>query len=123
MAKEITTKQGKSEVGYKKPPKEHQFKPGQSGNPKGPPKATVQYTRYQCEYLNMTLSEIKQIDRSKLTLAQTGALRGALKIGDGDLPRTKEMLERTEGKVAQAVELSGGVDPVKYYQGVDPEKV
>lgn len=26
------------EVGYRKPPKEHQFKPGQSGNPKGGPK-------------------------------------------------------------------------------------
>lgn len=25
-------------VGYKHPPKEHQFKPGQSGNPKGRPK-------------------------------------------------------------------------------------
>lgn len=26
------------EVGYKRPPREHQFKPGQSGNPKGRPK-------------------------------------------------------------------------------------
>jgi hypothetical protein len=26
------------EVGYKKPPKEHQFPPGESGNPKGRPK-------------------------------------------------------------------------------------
>ncbi|MDD3594594.1 MAG: DUF5681 domain-containing protein [Candidatus Gastranaerophilales bacterium] len=26
------------EVGYKRPPTEHQFKPGQSGNPKGRPK-------------------------------------------------------------------------------------
>lgn len=25
----------KYEVGYKRPPREHQFKPGQSGNPKG----------------------------------------------------------------------------------------
>jgi hypothetical protein len=27
-------------VGYKHPPKQHQFKPGQSGNPKGRPKAS-----------------------------------------------------------------------------------
>lgn len=26
------------EVGYKRPPREHQFKPGHSGNPKGRPK-------------------------------------------------------------------------------------
>lgn len=26
------------EVGYKRPPRKHQFKPGQSGNPKGRPK-------------------------------------------------------------------------------------
>lgn len=29
---------GKGDVGYGQPPKEHQFKPGQSGNPKGRPK-------------------------------------------------------------------------------------
>jgi hypothetical protein len=27
-----------SDVGYKKPPRDHQFKPGQSGNPRGRPK-------------------------------------------------------------------------------------
>ena len=30
---------GDNEVGYGKPPKEHQFKPGQSGNTKGRPKS------------------------------------------------------------------------------------
>jgi hypothetical protein len=29
---------GSYEVGYKRPPKENQFKPGQSGNPNGRPK-------------------------------------------------------------------------------------
>lgn len=31
-------KRGKYPVGYKQPPRENQFKPGQSGNPKGRPK-------------------------------------------------------------------------------------
>ena len=32
------SKDEKYKVGYKKPPKEHQFKPGVSGNPRGRPK-------------------------------------------------------------------------------------
>ena len=38
MAKK-TKPSGNNEVGYGKPPKEHQFKPGQSGNLKGRPKS------------------------------------------------------------------------------------
>ena len=36
---EKTKPSGDNEVGYGKPPKEHQFKPGQSGNIKGRPKS------------------------------------------------------------------------------------
>ena len=32
---------GENDVGYGKPPKNNQFKPGQSGNPKGRPKKTI----------------------------------------------------------------------------------
>lgn len=34
----ITKKSPKHTVGYRRPPKAHQFKPGQSGNPKGRPR-------------------------------------------------------------------------------------
>lgn len=123
MTNEIPTKQGKSKVGYKRPPKEHRFKPGNNANPNGPPKARTQLYRYVCQYLAMTPKQIKSIDETTLTLAQRGAYTTATKIAAGDWARVKEVIERDEGKVAQAVELSGGVDPVKYYQGVDPEKV
>lgn len=38
MTKVVIKKQLKAPVGYKRPPKAHQFKPGQSGNPRGRPK-------------------------------------------------------------------------------------
>lgn len=40
MAKDKTGAGSGYEVGYRKPPKTHRFRPGQSGNPKGRPKGT-----------------------------------------------------------------------------------
>ena len=51
-------------VGYRKPPKHAQFKPGQSGNPSGRPKKTK------------TLSELlAKIDRMPVTISEGGKRR------------------------------------------------
>lgn len=42
---------GRYEVGYGRPPKDHQFKPGQSGNPKGRPKGSKSFSTYLQEAL------------------------------------------------------------------------
>lgn len=53
-----------SEVGYQKPPREHQWKPGESGNPKGRPKEKT-VKEYAREYLaNMTDKEKKEFLKS-----------------------------------------------------------
>jgi len=44
------------EVGYKKPPKQHQFQPGQSGNPKGRPKGTKNLATDLAEELAETIT-------------------------------------------------------------------
>jgi hypothetical protein len=68
-------KQGESEVGPGKPPKEHQFQPGQSGNPAGPPKRRTQLWVYINKFMEMTDAQLKRQHGKKLTAAQQIALK------------------------------------------------
>ena len=102
---EILAKQGKNEVGYKKPPKEHQFKPGQSGNPAGPPKRRIQLWVYFCEYMQMTDSQIAKLVRKKLTQAQQAALKLVENAKNGKYSGSERLarhvFEREEGKAIE----------------------
>ena len=57
------------------PPEEHQFKPGQSGNPAGPPKRRTQLWVYICTYMEMTDAQLASLERETLTQAQRVALK------------------------------------------------
>lgn len=78
------------------PPKEHRFKPGESGNPKGRPKGTS---------IQAIIRRIVSENEGEIAeaLVKT-AIKNALK---GDYRFWKEILERVDGKVPEALEHSG----------------
>ena len=109
MAKETTSegkrllaKQGDYEVGNKKPPKEHQFKPGQSGNPAGPPIRRTQLWVYFSQYMAMTDAEIEKLDSAKLTQSEQMALSLVEKEAKaGSRALALAIFDREEGRALQ----------------------
>jgi len=104
-SKKVAAAQRKSKVGYKKPPKEHQFKPGESGNPKG---ASVRRTNlwvWFCKYMMMTNAKLDKLDRSKLTQAQQVALKLVENAKDGKYSGSERLarhvFDREEGKAVE----------------------
>lgn len=66
-------------VGYGKPPKEHQFKKGQSGNPNGRPKKLKADTLFEQMALNLTDTvNTSYGEMSKLELLATSTIKDAI---------------------------------------------
>ena len=102
----LPAKQREYEVGNKKPPKEYQFPPGQSGNPAGPPKRKTQLRVWFCKYMEMTDAEIKKLKPEKLTQAQQTALKLVENAKDGKYSGSERLaryvIDRDEGKAVLA---------------------
>ena len=90
-----------SEVGYGKPPKEHQFKKGQSGNPKGRPKGSKNVTTLIEETLAAEI-EYREKGRTKRATAKELIVRKMCeKALKGDLRAARELLNRLEAAEAK----------------------
>lgn len=94
-ARKNTPKQESSkQVGYKQPPKETQFKPGQSGNPGGLPKGTPK--------VSIALMKLLAGDAAEAFTAKSRAESIALALfnraNTGDVAAIREISDRTEGK-------------------------
>ncbi len=65
----------KYEVGYKRPPREHQFKPGQSGNPKGRPKKNNNFAEDVMDEMNEVITIQENGKLKKITKKRALAKR------------------------------------------------
>lgn len=103
--KDLPSKQRDYEVGHCKPPKEHQFKPGQAANPKGPPKRRTQLWVYINQFLEMTDADLAKVDRPTLTQAQKVALKLVENATEGKDCGSERLarycVDRDEGKASE----------------------
>jgi hypothetical protein len=92
-------------VGPGNPPKEYQWPPGVSGNPKGQPKHRTHLWTHYCRYMAMTDAERRKLDKSKLTASQKTALKMVEKavkgLGCGAERMARYVVDREEGKAAE----------------------
>lgn len=71
----MTNKDSKYKVGYKRPPREHQFKPGQSGNPKGRPKKNNNFAEDVMDEMNEVITIQENGKLKKITKKRALAKR------------------------------------------------
>jgi len=131
MAKKVTavkhrtnTKPTSSEVGYKKPPKQHQFKPGNKMNPKGAAaslevralKAVTNATLATMIQKIVTLKpdEVKELLESSETNALEAIVLGTIldAIKHRNYDKLERLLERVIGKVPDKVESISKIEQV-----------
>jgi hypothetical protein len=104
----IPQKQGN--VGYKKPPTQTQFKPGQSGNPGGLPKGTPKVSIALMTLLRSNPSE----EFTPKSRAEQIAYALYQRAATGDVSAIKELSDRTEGKSQATVNVNAGDKAARY---------
>ena len=84
-----------AEVGYRKPPKSTQFKPGQSGNSKGRPKGVQNFETDLQQTLRAPV-EIKNAKGTRTVTTQQALLQTlAAKALDGDIRANQQLIALT----------------------------
>jgi len=106
------TRKKESKVGYKNPPKEHQFPPGQSGNPNGPPVHRIHLWSWFCQFMLMTDAQLKRLVKKKMTQVQHTALRLVedMKAGkySGSNRLARHVFDREEGRPVEHLVIEPG---------------
>jgi uncharacterized protein DUF5681 len=89
-------------VGYGKPPKQHQFQPGQSGNSKGRPKGAKNTSTLLREILDGKIDLRTGASVRKVSLREAILLRIAQSALKGEIKSAHFLLQRYDAETAQA---------------------
>jgi len=94
------------------PPKETQFKPGQSGNPKGRKKGRRNMSTIIKEILDAKLSGKNPITgvEGNLPISEIITYKQVQKALKGDLSAYKELIDRAEGKSMQTQVINANIN-------------
>jgi hypothetical protein len=94
-------------VGPGRPPKEYQFKPGESGNPHGQPRHRTHLWTHYCKFLAMTAEQLRRVNRAELSLAERSALRLAIATAKGKRCSSERLarysVDRDEGRAVEHI--------------------
>ena len=105
----------RTDVGYGRPPVEHQFKPGQSGNKSGRPKGSKNEATILSKLLNRHIDIREKGKTRKITVREAIYLKFAVKALTGDPKAASFLLNRD-----QILESSGS--PAAEIFDVDDQK-
>ena len=87
------------------------FQPGQSGNPAGSRKPKI--------FTNALLASLKKTDANDVEAIQRIADKLVALAESGDVPAIKEVADRSEGKVPQAIVGDDEHDPVSMVHRIE----
>ena len=106
QTQDVPAQQGDDyKVGPGCPPKEHQWQPGQSGNPAGSPKAKTNLYKHISKYSGMTDAELAQLDLESLTQTEKAGLKIVQDMAAGKRTGAEGMaryiVDREEGRIPE----------------------
>ena len=112
-----------SDVGYRRPPKGHQFKPGKSGNPKGRPKGRLNITSELKRELANQIT-VRENGQPRKISKRTALLKSLIAKGlGGDVKAISsivEMVVKLEQQMPAVEEHTVGADEVRILRRFGP---
>ncbi len=98
----------------KPPPKETQFKPGQSGNPAGKPKGTLSMRTQIQKILSTEIDEENPItgEKERISVADVLIMKQVLKAKKGDTRAFEVLKDHIEAKPKQGIDITSAGESI-----------